>query len=116
MKYFFCILGFVFSFNVYSASCDKNGCTGKPRELFSNYYLTGWEDGRVYFHLKDNISKQFLDCNLAEGAYMTLMSSHPIFKEIYSSMLSASAMDRQLFVRIKNKTNNCEISYIRIYM
>lgn len=43
---------------------------------------------------------------------MTLMSSHPLFEEIYSTLLAASAMDRNIYVRIKNQSSVCEITYV----
>ena len=116
MKFIVLFLFLILSSNSFAAGCNASGCTGKPSELFSNYYLTSFADGRVYLHMKDNISKQNMDCSLAEGVYATLMSNHPLFKEIYSSLLSATAMDRQVHMRIKNGSSNCEVAYVRLYM
>ena len=104
------------SFNAYSAGCASNGCTGTPSELFTNFYVTGHTDGRVFLHLKENVAKQNLDCSLAEGAYMSVLATHPLFKEIYSSLLSASALNRKIYVRIINRSVGCEVAYIRFYM
>lgn len=104
---------FIFFSGRIFAGCDSNGCVGTPKELFSNYYLSGWDDGRVFFQLV--LDKDKLDCDLVEGSYLTLRSGHPLFKEIYSSVLLASAADRKILLRIKNGSDICEISYVRFY-
>ena len=103
------------SFTINAAECNNHGCTGKPSELFSNYYQTGSSDGKVYLQLKSEF-KSSLGCTLAEGHYITLLSSHPLFKEIYSTLLSASAMDRKVYIRTVDGSSICQVIYTRIYM
>ncbi|WP_394201657.1 hypothetical protein [Marinagarivorans algicola] len=116
MRFIVAMIALTFSLDAFSAGCTAQGCTGKPSELFSNYYLTGSEDGRIFFHMRDDVDKQKMNCTLVEGAYATLMSTHPLFKEIYSSLLSASAMDRAVYIRVKGGSSKCEIAYVRLYM
>jgi hypothetical protein len=117
MKYLIPIILLMISLSTVAAgSCGSTGCTGTPKELFVAYYNTAYTDGRVFLHLKDDINKQNINCPLAEGSYITLKKSHPLFKEIYSSLLSALAMDNKVHVRIKTGTSGCEVLYTRIYI
>lgn len=113
MKCFFSILFLLGAANVF-AGCDSNGCVGTPKELFSNYYLTGWGDGRVFFQVKEG--RDQLDCTLVEGNYLTLKASHPLFKEIYSTVLAAATTDSKVLLRIKNGSDICEVSYLRLFL
>lgn len=96
------------------ADCNANGCTGPANKIFDRYYLTAMQDGQVYLKIKMDSTP--LDCTLKEGSYMTIMSSHPLFKEIYSTLLSASLTDKSMYVRIKNGSSDCEVSYIMYYL
>jgi hypothetical protein len=100
----------------FSATCDTNGCSGTPQELFDNYYLTSIDDGQIYLNLRSDVNKNNLDCSLAEGNYLKILSTHPLFEEIYSSLLAASAMDRKLMFRIENGSAGCNVLYVRFYM
>ena len=96
------------------ANCTKNACSGVGKEVLLSIYPTGWSDGRVYIQGPSDRSN--LDCTLEEGNYMTLMSTHPLFKEIYSTVLTAISTQKPLTIRIKNGSANCEVSYVRMFL
>lgn len=94
--------------------CDADGCTGKPSELFSSILVAASDGGRVY--LQAPADKANLDCTLREGKYVTLLPTHILFKEVYSALLTAVATDKLIYVRIKNGSSVCEVSYIKMYL
>lgn len=96
------------------AGCNATGCHGIGKEVITSVYNTAIADGRVY--LQAPATKQNLDCSLAEGQYMTLRSSHPLFKEIYSTILMALSSNKRFHVRIQNGSSGCTVSYVRLYV
>ncbi|PHQ83227.1 MAG: hypothetical protein COB58_09295 [Thalassobium sp.] len=115
-KFLFACIFMLSSAAAFSATCDANGCSGTPQELFDNYYLTSIEDGQIYLGLRGDVNRNNLDCSLAEGNYLKILSTHPLFEEIYSSLLTASAMDRKIMLRIENGSVGCNVLYVRFYM
>jgi hypothetical protein len=107
------ILIFLFaSVNVY-ASCTADACIADQTDPIKKIYLTGNSDGQVYIEAPSG--KENLDCTLTEGRFMVLYSSHPLFKETYSTMLAAVLANKKLFIRIKNGSAKCEIYYVQFY-
>lgn len=115
VKIVFAVFLMSLSVSAVSLSCSNISCSGLPDELFSNYYLSGEENGKVFLQVKGGVPSQNLDCSLAEGVYITLKSAHPLFKEIYSTLLSASAIGSKVYIRVKTGTQDCEVAYIRFY-
>ncbi|MEW6995209.1 hypothetical protein AADZ84_13185 [Colwelliaceae bacterium MEBiC 14330] len=113
MKYIILLLLMVYS-SQGLANCIERGCSGIASELFDRYYLSPAGGGQLRLKLKVDSSK--LDCSLAEGKYMTLMASHPLFEEIYSSLLTASVSKKKVFVRIDQGSDNCQVSYLMYYL
>lgn len=107
------ILIFLFaSVNIY-ASCTANGCTADQTDPIKMIYLTSISDGQVYIEAPSG--KENLDCTLTEGRFMVLYSSHPLFKETYSTMLAAVLANKKLFIRIKNGSAKCEVAYVQYF-
>jgi len=94
-----------------NAECTANGCNADQADPIKRIYLAA--DGVIY--VEAPLGKENLDCTLAEGRYMALKSSHLLFNEIYSTLLSAVIANKKLFVRIKNGSANCEIAYVQLY-
>lgn len=103
----------LFSGFLHANSCTPDGCKGKATNIIERMYVSGYSDGRVI--IKPKVSTQSLDCTLIEGQFLTLHSNHVLFEEIYSGLLTSIATNKEIFIRIKNKTNNCEVSYIMMW-
>lgn len=84
------------------------------KDVVASLFISNHEEGRIYLQAPTAI-KSNLDCELYLGSYMTVRSSHPLFNETYSTILTALAAKRKLAVRIKNGSNICEVSYVRMY-
>ncbi len=98
-----------------SAECDVNGCTGKGNDVVVSTYIASHGAGRIYLQAPAS-TKSNLGCDLVEGHYMTLSGDHPLFEESYSTILTALSTNKTLFVRIKNGSPICEVSYVRMYL
>ena len=98
-----------------SAGCDVNGCSGKGNDVVVSTYVTSHSSGRIYLQAPAS-TRNNLDCDLVEGNYMTLSGNHPLFKESYSTILTALSTNKTLFVRIKNGSPICEVNYVRMYL
>ena len=110
---FFAFLTFIVPFYA-SANCSSISCTGNINDLFTNVYLTHLSDGIIYLELNDAY-RTGLDCALTEGRSIELKSSHPLFKETYSTILTAISLNKQVFVRVP-KAGACELYYLRMFM
>lgn len=94
------------------ASCTATGCEYTSADTLSNLYLSA-VDGRIYIPAASNSGA--LDCTMVEGKYVTLLPSHPLFKEIYSALLMGVASDKKIYLRINNGSPICQVAYARIY-
>lgn len=84
------------------------------KNLIASLFISNYDEGRIYLQAP-TATKSNLYCKLYLGTYMTVRSSHPFFSEIYSNILTALAAKSKLTFRIKNWSNICEVSYVRIY-
>lgn len=100
----------IFVSNVVNAACNKDECVGKGNEVVTSLMV---HEGGVYV-IPPEGSRNNLDCRL-DGHSMTLNHSHPYFKEVYSTILTAMATNNKLMVRIKNGSQGCQVAYARIY-
>lgn len=107
---FLCLIGLS---KVASAGCTANGCEYNATDKLSNIYLTSYADGRIF--LPVTVGSSSLDCTPPEGGFLTLKSTHPLFKEMYSTILFAIASNKKLYVRIVNGSPICEVGYVRVY-
>lgn len=94
------------------AECTLNGCIASGSDPIKNIYLTAISDGQVYIEAPSG--RENLDCTLAEGRFLMLRSTHPLFKEIYATLLAGVMADKTLWLRIKNGSAKCEINYIQL--
>lgn len=95
------------------AGCDANGCTATPSDPLKRIYLTSISDGQIY--IEPPSGKENLDCTLRENQYLTLRSSHPLFKETYSALLAGATANNRIYMRIKNGSAICEIAYVMVH-
>jgi len=56
-----------------------------------------------------------LNCSLSEGVYLTIKREHPHFKEMYSMLLTAHTLQKDVFLRYVENSSDCEIFYIALY-
>jgi len=101
-------LGIV-SNNAFSA-CNATSCSGVGNEALLSVYLN--TSGNIY--LQAPTGSEALGCTLSDGIYMTLKSSHLLFKETYSTILTALAAQKKLIIRIVSGSSTCEVSYVRM--
>lgn len=94
------------------AGCDSRFCSGIQDEVIKSIYPT--QSGKVYFEAPPAY-KANLNCTLVEGYYMVLDPSHPLFKEIYSTVLTAMTAGKQLQVRIVENSSDCRVAYVRMW-
>lgn len=107
------LIGSLFSLRDVYAECDANGCIATSSDPLKRIYLTNLSDGQIY--IEPPSGKENLDCTLRENQFLTLRSSHPLFKETYSALLSGAMAGKNIRIRIKNGSAICEVAYIMIY-
>lgn len=96
---------FLFFTNLANAACDVNGCNTN----ISRLYATNNENGIVYIKVADPIEP--LNCTAPENSFLSLKSSHPLFKEIYSMLLAATLSNSSVRVRMVDNSPVCEVAY-----
>jgi hypothetical protein len=88
-----------------AGTCDSAGCTGKVKNLYPH-----GGTGHVYIEMDaDNMSA--LNCTLFQGAFIVLKETNKRHAEIYSMLLTASVMGKDVRVRIIEGTPDCELIY-----
>jgi len=105
---FLVISMFLLPFEV-MASCNSNSCSGN--NAVTKLYPTTSGDVNL---LSDVENYSNLDCNLTTSQAIVLRRSHRSFKEIYSNILVAMAMDMKLRVRVSASKDPCEVVYVWI--
>ncbi|WP_368564808.1 hypothetical protein [Pseudoxanthomonas sp. UTMC 1351] len=85
--------------------CDPAGCTGKVKTLYPH-----GSTGHVYIDM-DADNKSVLNCTLSQGVFITLRETNKRHAEIYSMLLTASVMGKDVRVRIIEGTPDCELIY-----
>jgi len=96
------------------SECSANGCDIDQSDPIKRIYLTSLSDGQVYIDAPSG--KESLDCTLAEGKFLVLKSTHPLFKETYSTILAAVMANKKMYIRIRNGSSKCEIAYVQLYL
>lgn len=88
-----------------AASCLATGCTGKIVELLVT------TDDSTLVKLEGDMSK--LNCSLVSKVFMTLPGESKKFDAVYSALLTAYAVGKEISVRIEEESDNCRILYIK---
>lgn len=89
------------------------GCNVTSDDPIKRIYLTHLADGQIY--IEPPSGKGNLDCTLTENKFLVLRSSHPLFKETYTALLSGGMAGKKMYIRIKNGSASCEVTYVQIY-
>lgn len=92
------------------AGCNNIACYGVGKDVLTRTYLAS--SGNIYIGAP--VGKENLKCDLFEGQYMTLKPAHPLFSEIYSTILTGIAAQKQLQIRIVENSPECEVMYVTI--
>ncbi len=104
MKKLLCLSIALLFTGLVNGECAENGCNTTIKRL----YATGLE-GSVYIKITDSVEP--LNCTPRETSYLTLKTTHPLFKEIYSMMLTATVSKSPVRVRMIDNSPICEVSY-----
>ncbi|WP_062269276.1 hypothetical protein [Endozoicomonas arenosclerae] len=91
------------------AACNDKLCTSKIERL----YITSAFGGSVLIKPADQASG-ILNCKLMENVYITLKKDHPVFEEIYSTLLSAKVADMLVKLRIDEASEGCNLRYVML--
>lgn len=98
----------VISFPLLSkAGCTSTGCTSTIKRI----YLTGRSPAQVLIQPSENLNGR-VDCTPVETKYLTLHASHPLFKEIYSTLLASHIANEEVWLRVASGSNDCRIVYL----
>ncbi|MDO6580639.1 hypothetical protein Q4491_04705 [Photobacterium sp. 2_MG-2023] len=90
------------------AGCNNIACYGVGKDVLTRTYLSS--TGNIYIGAP--VGKENLKCDLFEGQYMTLKMNHLLYREIYSTILTGIAAQKQLQIRIVENSPECEVSYV----
>ncbi|NAW63878.1 hypothetical protein [Photobacterium halotolerans] len=90
------------------AGCNNIACYGVGKDVLTRTYLAS--SGNIYIGAP--VGKENLKCDLYSGEYMTLKMNHLLSREIYSTILTGIAAQKQLQIRIVENSPECEIDYV----
>ena len=93
------------------AECSAERCVGLADNIIKLIYLGS--SGNIY--IQGPADSNNLNCSLHGKKYMTLKGGtnpHPLFKEIYSTILTGVSLNKNLVLRVIVGSTNCEITYI----
>ena len=89
------------------ADCNSWGCTSTLNILYTK------TTGAIFIGTDDNEEKA--DCKAVSGQYFTVSPTAENKQQIYLSLLTAFNTGREIKIRIKAKSKNCEIAYVVLF-
>jgi hypothetical protein len=98
----------------FSRTAAANPCSGVacPNTTVQRLYpASDVNNPRVYVRPTDG-GQSSLTCTAVSDVYLTLKTTHPLFGEIFASLLEATIHDKKVTLRIKDGSPDCEILYI----
>jgi len=114
MKKLFIVVLVVFTVfagtSCFGAGCSNRGCTARVKKI----YPSESDGGRVFYQLKD-VDVGQANCTPYGGNSYTLYKDHPMFDEYFAMTQLAAAMGKEIYFRIREGSNVCEIGYIAAY-
>lgn len=102
---FLLIIGFNSNINAETNICSSSGCISKI-EVF--YVISS---GKLY--IGTPLDEKLANCTPVSGVYFTL-SQTSTSEMIFSTLLSAYMSNSTVQLRIKEGSDNCEISYVTL--
>jgi len=88
------------------ASCSSTACD----TTLTKVYPSPLGGGVVYVQVSEPVTA--LNCTRVPGEFMSLKSTHPLFKESYALLLSSLQAKSPVRVRIVEGSADCEIVYV----
>lgn len=101
------LVGLIMTFSSFNsfAGCASHRCNSTIKTL----YASSRDSGVVFVSLTSPTAA--LNCQLVENTYLSLKKDHPLFREIYSMLLTAKATEAEVGLRIVENSADCKISY-----
>lgn len=109
LMFFVCLVTIQFSRTAAANPCSGVVCSNTTVQRL--YPASDVNNPRVYIQPKDG-GQSSLTCTPISGVYLTLKTTHPLFGEIYASLLEATIHNKKVTLRTKINSPDCEISYI----
>lgn len=94
------------------AACNDKFCEGSANDVIRILYLSQGQNVWIEVPAADGVN---LNCNRVEGKFLSLKPSHGLFKEVYSTLLTAVSQNLKVRLRIVEGSSDCEISYVFLY-
>jgi len=104
------VMGCIFTGNAFAAYCNDKGCKARINRL----YTAPYGNGRVYIEFKDVNSTQ-ANCTPVEGRYFVLYAENVAFDSINARLETSAMMGKEVWVRIVENSNTCEVIYIQTW-
>jgi hypothetical protein len=89
------------------ADCSSWGCTSTLNILYTK------ATGAIFVSTDDDEAEA--NCNAVSGQYFTVSPTAENKEQIYLSLLTAFNTGREIKIRIKEKSKNCEIAYVVLF-
>lgn len=86
------------------AECSNVWCTGKITELYTH------SDNNIVYIGTDG-DETLLSCSPSENKFIVLSPAQPLFKELYSSLLSAALSEKVFQIRVNSDGGACRVVY-----
>lgn len=93
---------------------EANPCSG----LFCNsttiaklYPASDTATPKVFVKVTDG-GEASLTCGPVANSYLTLKTSHPLFNEIFATLLNATVANKKVTFRIVSGSADCDIAYV----
>lgn len=87
-----------------SANCNDVRCVDKIDKLYMS------SNQNLYISTESDETQ--LDCQLADGRYITLRKTDSLFSQFFNMLLTAKAAGLVVNLRIRTGTDGCALNYI----
>lgn len=105
---FVLIMSILFTGNIIAAICGAKGCTAR----IASIYPSTSDNGRVFIRLKD-VDMSLVNCTPVEGVFFSLYKSNSMFAENMKLIQTAAVMGQEIYIRIYESSDVCEVYYVR---
>ncbi len=94
--------------NCFAAYCNDRGCKDGIKRIYTH------SNGRVYIQFK-NVNPAQANCTPEEKIFFVLYADSNLFSEINSQLQTSAMMGKEVWVRIVEGTNPCEVNYVQTW-